>query len=102
MLAQIRLYTVNRGQMDEFLKNFEEVVLPLHEKVGLPVTATYVNRPQNEFIWVRSFTDEQDRDAKLKAFQEARDNLGKPLGEHVAKMEVRDVESAFVPMAARA
>ena len=65
MITQIRMYTINRGQMDEFLKHFKDVVLPLHEKVGLPVVATYVNRPQNEFIWVRTFTDAADRDAKL-------------------------------------
>jgi hypothetical protein len=53
------------------LKHFQEHVLPLHEKVGLPVIATYVNRPQNEFIWVRTFADETDRDAKQKAFQDA-------------------------------
>ncbi len=60
MLAQLRIYTINKGQMDAFLKHFEEVVRPLHEKVGLPIASTYVNRPQSEFIWVRTFTDEAD------------------------------------------
>ena len=71
IIAQIRLYTINRGEMDDFLKHFKDVVLPLHQKVGLPVVATYVNRPQNEFIWVRTYADEADRDAKTKAFQDA-------------------------------
>jgi hypothetical protein len=95
MLAQIRLYTINRGEMDAFLENFQKVVLPLHEKVGMPVVATFVNRPQNEFIWVRTFTDAADRDAKQKAFQDARAAAGIELGGNVAKMEIRDVETAF-------
>jgi hypothetical protein len=95
MLAQIRLYTINRGEMDAFLKNFQEVVRPLHEKVGLPIVATFVNRPQNEFIWVRTFTDEADRDAKQKAFQDARAAAGVELGANVAKMEIREAETAF-------
>jgi hypothetical protein len=95
MLAQIRLYTINRGEMDAFLKHFQEVVLPLHKQVGLPVVATYVNRPQNEFIWVRTFTDEADRDAKQKAFQAARAAAGVELGANVAKMEIREAETAF-------
>jgi hypothetical protein len=95
MLAQIRLYTINRGEMDAFLKHFKDEVLPLHEKIGLPVVSTYVNRPQNEFIWVRTFTDEADRDAKQKAFQDARAAAGVQLGLNVAKMEIRDVEMAF-------
>jgi len=89
------MYTINRGQMDDFLKHFKEQVLPLHEKVGLPVVATYLNRPQNEFIWVRTFTDAADRDAKQKAFQDARAAAGVELGLNVAKMEIREAEPAF-------
>jgi hypothetical protein len=69
--------------------------VPLHEKIGLPIVSTYVNRPQNEFIWVRTFSDEADRDAKQKAFQDARAASGVQLGLNVAKMEIRDVEMAF-------
>jgi hypothetical protein len=95
MLAQVRIYTINKGQMDAWLTFFQEVVRPLHEKVGMPIASTYVNRPQNEFIWVRTFSDEADRDAKQKAFQDARAAAGIDLGGNIAKMEVREVESVF-------
>lgn len=95
MPAQIRMYTINKGQMDAFLKHFKEEVMPAHQKVGYPIVATYVNRPQNEFIWIRSYEDEADRDAKGKAFQEACKSAGVTLGSNVAKMEIRDVDSAF-------
>src|SRR5947209_2411919 len=52
MLAQLRIYTINKGEMSAFLKHFHDEVRPLHDKVGLPIVSTYVNRPQNEFIWV--------------------------------------------------
>lgn len=52
MLAQIRIYTINSGQMDAFLKQFKEEVLPLHETAKWPVVSSWVNRPQNEFIWI--------------------------------------------------
>ncbi len=97
MLAQIRIYTINRGEMDAFLAHFRDEVMPAHEKVGLPIVSTFVNRPQNEFIWVRTFTDEADRDAKTKAFREATAAAGIQLGLNVAKMEVRDAELAFSP-----
>src|ERR1051326_8670605 len=71
MLAQIRIYTINRGEMDAFLKHFTEQTVPLHQQVGIPIVGMYVNRPQNEFIWVRTFADEQDRDTRIKAFQDA-------------------------------
>jgi len=92
MPAQLRIYTINKGEMDAFLGHFKNEVLPAHQKAGYAVAATYVNRPQNEFIWVRTYADEADRDAKGKAFLEACAAAGVKLGLNVAKMEVREVE----------
>jgi hypothetical protein len=58
-----------------------------------------VNRPQNEFIWVRTYTDKADVEAKTKAFQAEVARAGIKLGVNVAKMEVREVEMAFSPAA---
>ncbi len=91
MPAQIRIYTINKGEMDAFLKHFKEEVKPAHEKVGYPIVASWVNRPQNEFIWIRTYSDEGDRDSKGKAFQEACKAAGVTLGANVAKMEIREV-----------
>jgi hypothetical protein len=95
MQAQIRIYTINKGQMDDFLKHFQEDVMALHEKVSWPIVSTWVNKPQNEFIWVRTYKDMADLEAKTKAFQEARAAGNVQLGGHVAKMEVREVEMPF-------
>lgn len=94
MPAQIRMYTINKGEMDAFLKHFKDKVAPAHEKVGYPIVASWVNRPQNEFIWIRTYTDDADRDAKGKAFQDAIRAAGVTLGTNVAKMEIRDVHEA--------
>ena len=102
MLAQVRIYTINRGEMDAFLKHFKEETMPLHEKAGIPIVSTWVNRPQNEFIWIRTFENEQDRDAKVKAFQDAARAGGVQLGGNVAKMEIRETEPAFAAAAATA
>src|SRR5437870_10893843 len=99
MLAQVRIYTINRGEMEAFLKHFTEQTLPLHEQAGIPIVGMWVNRPQNEFIWVRAFANEQDRDEKMRAFREAADVAGIQLGGNVAKMEVRETEPAFVEAA---
>ena len=102
MLAQVRIYTINRGELDAFLKHFKEETMPLHERVGIPIVATFVHRPQNEFIWVRTYADEADRDAKTKAFQEAARSAGIQLGGNVAKMEIRETAPAFEAAAAPA
>jgi hypothetical protein len=96
VLAQIRIYTINRGELDNFLTHFKEQTLPLHESVGWPVVAMWVNRPQNEVIWIRTHTDAADLEAKTKAFREGAAARGIVLGGHVAKMEVREVEAADI------
>jgi hypothetical protein len=69
--------------------------MPVHEQIGVPIVGTWVNRAQNEFIWVRNYKDKGDVEAKGKAFQAAVAAAGIKLGGNVAKMEVREVESAF-------
>ncbi len=95
MLAQIRIYTINKGEMDAFLKHFKEEIIGVHERIGVPIVGTWMNRPQNEFIWVRTFKDKADIEAKGKAFQAEVAAAGIKLGANVAKMEVREAETAF-------
>jgi hypothetical protein len=95
MLSQIRIYTINKGEMDNFLQHFKNDIIPIHERIGVPIVGTWVNRAQNEFIWVRSYKDKADFEAKGKAFQSEVAKAGVKLGGNVAKMEVREVESAF-------
>jgi hypothetical protein len=71
MQAQIRIYTINKGELDTFVKHFKEETKPIHDKVGWPVVASWINRPQNEFIWIRTHEDAADLEAKTKAFRQA-------------------------------
>ena len=72
----------------------KEETKPIHDKVGWPVVASWVNRPQNEFIWIRTYEDAADLEAKTKAFRKEVEAAGITLGTNVAKMEVREVEMA--------
>ena len=94
MLSQIRIYTINKGEMDAFLKHFKDEVMVVHERIGVPIVGTWVNRPQNEFIWIRTHEDAADLEVKTKAFRREVEAAGITLGTSVAKMEVRDVELA--------
>jgi hypothetical protein len=40
MISQIRIYTINKGEMDSFLKHFKEDIISLHQKIGVPITGT--------------------------------------------------------------
>ena len=93
MVSQLRIYTINRGMMDSWIKVFEERIRPLHEQKGIPIEATWVNAARTEFIWVRSFESEDvitQKEAEYYSSPE-RKALGDLPGTHIAKTEVRVV-----------
>jgi NIPSNAP len=71
MIAEVRIYTMNRGKLDDFVKLWNEKLAPIHAKYGLTILGAWANRPQNEFIWIRQFEDEADRDAKTKRYMDS-------------------------------
>ena len=94
MVSQLRIYTINKGMMDSWLKVFEERIRPLHEQKGIPIGPTWVNAARTEFIWVRSFESEDviaQKEAEYYTSPE-RKALGDLPGTHIAKTEVRVIE----------
>jgi quinol monooxygenase YgiN len=95
MMTQVRIYTINRGMLDSWIKLFNEKIVPTSAQYGVHVVGAWVNRPQNEFIWVRTFDDE----ATLKAYETSpeRATYTGQTGPHIAKTEVRTVENGLLP-----
>jgi len=93
MITQVRIYTVNRGKLDSWIKHFNERIVPTSAKYGVRVLGAWVNRPQNEFIWVRTFESEDT----LKKYEESPERAEYlPINrEHLAKTEFRNVEEAL-------
>ncbi len=67
LISQLRVYTINRGQMDSWLKAFEGLK-PLMEEHGIQIDGTWVDEENERFIWVRSFEDQADLERKEAAF----------------------------------
>ena len=81
MVAQLRIYTINRGMMDSWLRLFNEHIQPLHERLGIPVQNSWVNADRTEFIWVRRFNNVEEIPAKEAEYfaSPERTALGSPL-----------------------
>ena len=94
MVSQLRIYTINKGMMDSWLKLFHEHLLPNHEKYGIPIEASWVNADQTEFIWVRSFDSIAEIQVKEAEYYSSSERiaLGDQPQTHIAKIEVRIVE----------
>ena len=79
--------------LDSWIKVFNEKIVPTSAKFGVHVVGAWVNRPQNEFIWVRTF----ESDEVLKTYETSPERAAYT-GEtspHIAKTEVRTVEGAL-------
>ncbi len=98
MVTQVRIYTINRGMLDSWITLFNEKIVPTSASYGVNVIGAWANRPQNEFIWVRTFED----DETLKRYESSPERATySPLtSTHIAKIEVRAVENALLVPAA--
>ena len=94
MVSQLRIYTINRGMMDSWLNQFHKHLKPNHEKYGIPIESSWVNADRTEFIWVRSFDNEEVIQAKEEEYYSSPERiaLGDQPKVHIAKTEVRVVE----------
>lgn len=68
-VAHLRTYTINKGQMDAWLKLFNEKLVPLLDEHEINVEGAWLNEEKTQFIWVRSYGDSTtDIEKKEAAF----------------------------------
>jgi hypothetical protein len=102
MISQLRTYTINKGMMDSWLETFDTKIRPIHEKIGIPIEATWVNADRTDFVWIRSFESAEAIPAKEAEYYGSpeRKELGDLPQTHIAKIEVRVIEPVLAKAAA--
>ena len=68
MISQLRIYTINRGKLDDFVEGWKKFVYPLHYQFGFTIPQSWVIRERNEFVWIVSYDGPEDWDAKQAAY----------------------------------
>jgi quinol monooxygenase YgiN len=93
MVTQVRTYTVNDGMLDSWVKHFNEKIVPTSAKFGVRVLGAWVDRQQNQFIWVRTY----DSEDALKRYEESPERAAylATNRQHLAKTEFRNVEDVL-------
>ncbi len=90
--CQLRIYTVNRGMMEPWVKFHTGTSVPLHEKIGIKVEGSWVNEDKNQYIWIRAFADAEDVTTKEAAFRgspEWTGGAGDLARSHLARADVQ-------------
>jgi hypothetical protein len=68
MATQIRIYTINRGQLRQFAREWREKVQPLREYVGITVGGAWLVEETNQFVWLLSYDGPEDWESQDAAY----------------------------------
>jgi hypothetical protein len=49
---QLREYTIEVGKLDDFVREWRELVLPLRVSMGFSVLGPWVERDAGRFVWI--------------------------------------------------
>ncbi len=63
-MQQIRIYTINRGKLDEFTRLWRQGIAPIRRKVGFQIAGAWVIRETNQFIWLIGYDGPEDWSVK--------------------------------------
>lgn len=67
MTTQLRIYTINRGKLDDFVLAWKAGVHPLRQKHGFEIEGAWVLKERNQFVWLLSYAG-KDWDAREAAY----------------------------------
>jgi NIPSNAP len=68
MYAQLRIYTINRGAMRQWLKLFNEKLRPIASLAGHTIIGPWISEAETEFIWIRVYESAEDAKTKDERF----------------------------------
>lgn len=67
MVTQLRIYTINRGKLDDFVRAWRAGVYPLRQQLGFRIDGAWVLKGRNQFVWLMSY-DGTDWEAQDQAY----------------------------------
>jgi hypothetical protein len=95
--TQLRIYTINRGEMDLFVQGWREKIVPLRLKHGYTIDGAWIVEGESRFVWIVSYDGDQSWDAKEQAYYNDPERLAVSPGPavHIALMELRLMNSVY-------
>lgn len=89
MREQVRIYTINKGCLHQFVAEWNEKIRPLREKLGFRIVGGWTLEATNQFVWVQTYEGDgswEEQDQAYFASDERRAMNPDP-GRLIARME---------------
>jgi hypothetical protein len=68
VLAQIRIYTINKGELARFVAEWQEKIRPLREKLGFRIVGAWTVEASNQFVWVQQYQGDKTWEEQDQAY----------------------------------
>jgi hypothetical protein len=68
MATQLRVYTINRGQLQQFTEEWKHKILPLRMQHGFQVGGAWTIEATNQFVWLLSYGGPEAWEEKDQAY----------------------------------
>lgn len=95
MTMQLRVYTINRGKLGQFAREWEEKILPLRLQLGFQVGGAWKIEATNQFVWLLSYDGDESWESKDAAYYASpqRQRMRPNPARLIARVEERFAES---------
>ncbi len=100
-ISQLRMYTINEGKLDEFVKGWSESIYPLRLQHGFKVDGAWMVKEENKFIWILTYDGPDDWEARNKVYYESpeRKAINPDPAQHIAHVETKFILSVLTKVA---
>ena len=71
--AQLRIYTIREGLMDEWTEKFVAELIPPRRANGFDVVGTWVNEADSQFVWIVAYDGELEWEDAVERYYASRE-----------------------------
>ena len=89
MPTQLRIYTINRGALDQWLSEWEQQIRPLRLRLGFAVLGAWTIRETNQFVWLLHYDGPESWGIADNTFHQSdeRRNMNPDPARNIARIE---------------
>ncbi len=71
MVSQLRMYTIERGRLDDFVSGWVNGVRPLRERFGFRIDGAWIAQEESLFLWILSYDGPDDWQTRSRAYYDS-------------------------------
>ena len=69
MIAEIRTYTAKPGMLEDMIATLNDMSFPNQRACGIDILGMWVDRANNQVVWIRSFASMEDKQSRLATYE---------------------------------